>query len=46
MFQAKGEGCEHTAMVSDSKLLSFLLNSVKTGEKGVVSEKFQAMNED
>lgn len=46
LFQAKGDGCEHTAMVSDSKLLGFLINSLRTDEKGRVGDKYRYMNED
>lgn len=36
IFQTNGDGCEHTSLMSDSKLLNFLLNSVKTDDYGTV----------
>ena len=45
LFQSSGSGCEHTSMVSDSRLLKFLIGSIQSNEFGQIGQKFSRMSE-
>lgn len=45
LFQSSGSGCEHTSLVSDSKLLKFLIGSIQSNEFGKIGPKFSTMSE-
>ena len=45
LYRTDGLGCNHANMMSDSKLLTFILNSLKTTEKGKVGQRFLDMSD-